>query len=57
VGIEACGSSHHWGRQLLALGHDVKLMPPAYVKPYVRLCAGGHKRTNHEVAIMRRNAA
>jgi transposase len=36
VGIEACGSSHHWGRQLLALGHDVKLMPPAYVKPYVR---------------------
>ena len=36
VGIEACGSSHHWGRQLLALGHDVKLIPPAYVKPYVR---------------------
>lgn len=36
VGLEACGSSHHWGRQLLALGHDVKLIPPAYVKPYVR---------------------
>ncbi|WP_428332705.1 IS110 family transposase [Novosphingobium sp.] len=36
VGIEACGSSHHWARQLLALDHDVKLMPPAYVKPYVR---------------------
>ena len=36
VGLEACGSSHHWGRQLLALGHDVKLIPPTYVKPYVR---------------------
>jgi transposase len=36
VGIEACASSHHWGRELLALGHDVRLMPPAYVKPYVK---------------------
>jgi transposase len=36
VGLEACGTSHHWGRALLALGHDVKLMPPAYVKAYVR---------------------
>jgi transposase len=36
VGMEACGSAHHWGRELAALGHDVKLMPPAYVKPYVR---------------------
>lgn len=36
VGMEACASAHHWGRQLIALGHDVKLMPPAYVKPYVR---------------------
>lgn len=36
VGMEACGSAHHWGRQLIARGHDVKLMPPAYVKPYVR---------------------
>jgi transposase len=35
VGIEACGTSHHWARELLALGHDVRLMPPAYVKPYV----------------------
>jgi transposase len=36
VGIEACGSAHHWGRTLIAQGHDVRLMPPAYVKPYVK---------------------
>ena len=36
VGIEACASSHHWARELTALGHDVRLMPPAYVKPYVK---------------------
>lgn len=36
VGIEACASSHHWARELTALGHEVKLMPPAYVKPYVK---------------------
>jgi hypothetical protein len=36
VGIEACASSHHWSRELEALGHTVRLMPPAYVKPYVK---------------------
>ena len=36
VGIEACASSHHWARALQALGHTVRLMPPAYVKPYVK---------------------
>src|ERR1700675_2865226 len=36
VGIEACASSHHWSRELKALGHSVRLMPPAYVKPYVK---------------------
>ena len=36
VGIEACASSHHWSRELSALGHTVRLMPPAYVKPYVK---------------------
>ena len=36
VGIEACASSHHWSRELQALGHTVRLMPAAYVKPYVK---------------------
>ena len=36
VGMEACGTSHHWARELTTFGHQVKLMPPAYVKPYVK---------------------
>jgi len=36
VGIEACPSAHHWSRQLEALGHRVRLMPPSYVKAYVK---------------------
>ncbi len=36
VAMEACSSAHHWARQLVALGHEVKLIPPAHVKPYVR---------------------
>jgi transposase len=36
VGIEACASSHHWSRALRELGHTVRLMPAAYVKPYVK---------------------
>src|SRR2546427_11656226 len=36
IGIEACASSHHWSRELKALGHTVRLMPAAYVKPYVK---------------------
>ena len=36
VGIEACGTSHYWARELIRLGHEVRLMPPAYVKPYVK---------------------
>ena len=36
VGMEACGTSHFWARELCQLGHEVKLMPPAYVKPYVK---------------------
>jgi transposase len=41
IGIEACASAHHWARQLQSLGHTVRLMPPAYVKPYVKR----HKNT------------
>ena len=36
VGIEACATSHHWARELGALGHEVRIMPAAYVKPYVK---------------------
>ena len=36
VGIEACGTAHHWARELIGLGHEVRLMPPAYVKAYVK---------------------
>ena len=36
IGMEACGTSHHWARELQQLGHEVRLMPPAYVKPYVK---------------------
>lgn len=36
IGLEACGSAHHWARELTKFGHDVRLMPPAYVKAYVR---------------------
>jgi transposase len=36
VGMEACGSSHHWARQLSALGREVRLIPANYVKPYVK---------------------
>lgn len=36
VGIEACGSAHHWARKLQAMGHTVRLMAPQFVKPYVK---------------------
>src|SRR5687767_3420020 len=36
VGLEACGSAHHWAREIAALGHEVKLVSPKDVKPYVR---------------------
>jgi len=36
IGMEACATSHHWAREIAALGHDVRLIPPVYVKPYVK---------------------
>ena len=36
IGMEACGTSHFWAREIAALGHEVRLMPPAYVTPYVK---------------------
>jgi Beta-lactamase len=58
VGIEACASSHYWSRELEALGHTVRLMPPAYVKPYVKR----HKNDAADAeaiceAVTRRNSA
>ena len=49
IGIEACATSHYWSRELQACGHTVKLMPPAYVKPYV-------KRQKNDAAMPRRFA-
>jgi transposase len=36
IGMEACGGAHHWARKLRAMGHDVRLMSPQFVKPYVK---------------------
>src|SRR4051795_545654 len=36
VGLEACGAAHYWARELTRLGHQVRLMPPQYVRPYVK---------------------
>jgi transposase len=36
IGMEACGSAHYWAREFAAMGHEVRLIPPAYVKPYVK---------------------
>ncbi len=36
VGLEACGSAHHWAREIAAFGHDVRMIPPIYVKAYVK---------------------
>jgi transposase len=46
VGMEACGGAHHWARQLLAMGHRVRLLPPPYVKPFVL----GQKNDAHDAA-------
>ena len=36
IGIEACGASHHWARELTRFGYEARLMPPSYVKPYLK---------------------
>lgn len=36
IGLEACSASHHWARELIKLGHEVRMMPARYVKPYVQ---------------------
>jgi len=56
IGMEACSAGHHWARELSRLGHSVRLIPPQYVKPYVKKCPPEHILTNRQVTIMRRNA-
>jgi len=51
IGIEACATAHHWARTLTALGHDVRLMPPQYVKAYVK-----RNKTDASAGVMQRNA-
>ena len=36
IGMEACGSAHYWARELSAMGHEVALIPPGYIKPYIK---------------------
>jgi transposase len=50
VGMEACPSAHYWSRELQALGHTVKLMPPSYVKAYL-------KRSKNDATTMRPRSA
>ena len=50
VGMEACATSHHWAREIEALGRQVRLMPPRYVKPYV-------KRNKNDAHGMRKRSA
>lgn len=45
IAIEACGGSHHWARLLQSFGHEVKLIPPQFVKPYVKICSPDHNLT------------
>jgi len=46
VGLEASESAHHWARELVTLGHEARMMPPAYVKPYIR------RQKNDAAAVM-----
>ena len=62
VAMEACASAHYWGREIMRLGHEVRLIPPIYVKPFVKrqkndtkdaeaICEAGLRPTMHFVAV------
>ena len=51
VALETCGGAHHWARQLTQLGHEVRLIPPAYVKPFVK------RQKNDAIDALRSSAA
>ncbi len=67
VALEACGGAHHWARELQAMGHDVRLIPPAYVKPFVKrhkndaidaeaICEAAQRPGMRFVAVKRRSS-
>lgn len=52
IGIEVCGTSYYWAREPIGLGHTVKLMPPAYVRAYVkRGKTDAAKKAGHDVKV------
>ncbi len=53
IGLEACGSSHHWARKLGEFGHTVKLMSPRFVKPYVK--TNKHDRADAEAILLKQS--
>jgi len=68
VALEACGGAHHWARQLTQLGHEVRLIPPAYVKPFAKrqkndaidaeaICEAAQRPSMRFVAVKERRAA
>ena len=68
VAMEACASSHHWGRKFEKLGHEVKLVPPIYVKPFVKrqkndaadaeaICEAASRPTMRFVAVKTRSSS
>jgi transposase len=52
VAMEACASAHHWGRSIGELGHEVRLIPPAYVKPFVKRQKNDSKRRFQPIELM-----
>jgi transposase len=56
IGIEACSASHHWARELIGLGHEVRLMPARYVKPYVQRGKSDALTRRHRSGDLRRPA-
>jgi transposase len=54
VGIEACGASHYWSRELTKIGHTVRLIPPRYVKPYTPIVSGASFFASRSATFQRR---